>query len=140
MNKSFSKISNLILILTGLTTIGAILIWSPVCKDMIELASGNMTYMKCHYTGQASIILSIVLIVSAIESIFTNSRKSWTIMAIGAALIAITLGSNIGIGVCMKDTMSCHDTALWIRGGGIATMVLGLISLLKGDKIRKARI
>ncbi len=133
MQKNLAKILSGILILVGLMVIGSIFLWAPICSGKIELANGNMTYMKCHYTGQASILLSIVLIVAGIEAFFTNSRRPWTFIAIGIMLLLVTFGSMLGIGICMKETMNCHSTAVWIRGGGIVTIICGLISLYIGE-------
>lgn len=132
MTKNLSKILNGILVLVGLAIIGAIFIWSPVCSGTLELANGNMTHMKCYYTGQVSLLLSIVLIVAAIESFLTKTRKTWTFIVIGIMLLVVTYGSTLGIGICMKADMSCHTTAIWIRGGGILTIILGLVSLFMG--------
>lgn len=128
------RLLNLILIFTGLIIIGSILIWAPVCENLLELANGNMVHMKCYYTGQASILLSIILIVSGIESLLTKSSHPWTFIAIGIIVTIITFTSKLGIGICMKETMSCHDTAIWIRGGGIITVICGLISLFIGTR------
>jgi hypothetical protein len=132
MQKDFSKILSGILVLTGLAIIGAIFIWSPVCAGMLELANGNMAHMKCYYTGQAALALSIILIVAGIESLLAKSRMPWTFISIGIMLLVITFSSELGIGICMKADMSCHSTASWIRAGGIVTIVCGLISLFTG--------
>lgn len=128
------KIISGILVIIGLIIIGSIVVWAPVCKGILELKSGNMTHMKCYYTGQASILLSIVLIVAAIEAFLTKTKKPWTFIAIGIMLLVVTYGSTIGIGICMKDTMDCHKTAAWIRGGGVVTTICGLISLFMGER------
>lgn len=132
MQKDFSKILSGILVLTGIAIIGAIFIWSPVCTGMLELANGNMTHMKCYYTGQAALALSIILVVAGIESFLTKSRMPWTFISIGVMLLVITFSSILGIGICMKSDMSCHATAFWIRAGGIAAIICGLISLFTG--------
>lgn len=136
MKRKLTKITSIILILTGLIIIGSISIWSPVCENLIELASGNMTHMRCYYTGQASILLSILLIVGGIESLITNSKKPWIFLSIGIMFILVTFDTKLGIGICMKETMSCHNTAIWIRGGGAITILASLASLFSGRTIR----
>lgn len=128
MKKNLSKILNGIEILTGATIICAILMWAPVCTGMLQLANGNMVHMKCYYTGQAALLLSIVLIVAGIESFITNSRMPLIFITIGILLLSVTFTSPLGIGVCVK-VMSCHTTAFWIRGGGIIAILCGIISL-----------
>ena len=132
MQKDFSKILSGILVITGLAIIGAIFIWAPVCSGMLELANGNMAHMKCYYTGQAALALSIVLIIAGIESFLTKSRMPWTFIALGVMLLVITFSSVLGIGVCMKADMNCQATASWIRAGGTVAIICGLISLFTG--------
>lgn len=134
MNQGISKSLNVIQILTGLIMIGSIFIWAPVCEGLLELVNGKMVHMKCYYTGQATLQLSIIIIVASIESLITKKNRPWTIIIIGILMIINTFTSIIGIGVCMNETMSCQITKLWIRGGGIVTIICGLISLFSGQR------
>lgn len=133
MNKKLWKIINIVLILTALVSLGAIFIWSPVCNKMTELANGSPTHMKCYYTGQSSALLSIILVVAAVEGFFKKSIRPWTIMIIGIMLLMVTFISKLGIGICAKDTMACHDTAMWIRGCGIVTIICSIMYLFKSS-------
>lgn len=132
MKKDLSKIISFVLIALGLISIGSVFIWAPVCGDLIPLASGKMVPMKCHYTGQAALLLSILLIVSAVESLVKKSLRPWTIMAIGAMLFSLSFDSVIGI--CMKESMSCHSTALWIKVVGALSVLCGLVDLFSKTK------
>lgn len=135
MNINLSKITSIILALVSLLILGAIFIWAPACDSLLELKNGNMTNMKCFYTGKAAAALSIVLLVACISAFFSKGSQ-WIIITIGILLIALTYTSFIGIGICKKDTMMCHTTALWIRIGGILT-ILGEIFMLFDKKTKK---
>ena len=132
--KNLSKLFSYILALVSVLTLAGITAFSPVCSKLIELASGNMTHMKCFYTGKVAVILGIILLVASIISIFKNNKyNTILIFIIGILLICVTFESFIGIGIC-KKVMDCHSTALWIRGGGVLSIIIGLIMLFIKDK------
>lgn len=132
--KNLSKLFSYILALVSVLTLAGITAFSPVCSKLIELASGNMTHMKCFYTGKVAVILGIILLVASIISIFKNNKyNTILIIIIGILLICVTFESFIGIGIC-KKVMDCHSTALWIRGGGALSIIIGLIMLFIKDK------
>lgn len=132
MKNKLSKTVTIVLALVSLLMLGAIFIWAPACDTLLELKSGNMTNMKCFYTGKAAAALALVLLVTCISSFFSKGHQ-WTIIIIGILLIALTYTSFIGIGICKKDTMMCHDTALWIRIGGILAILGGTFMLFNKD-------
>lgn len=132
--KNLSKLFSYILALVSVLTLAGITAFSPVCSKLIELASGNMTHMKCFYTGKVAVILGIILLVASVISIFKNNKyNTILIIIIGILLICVTFESFIGIGIC-KKVMDCHSTALWIRGGGALSIIIGLIMLFIKDK------
>lgn len=57
------------------------------------------------------------------------------IITLGIMFIAVTYQSLIGIGICVKDTMACHATAPWLRGGGILIILIGIASFFKKQDI-----
>lgn len=133
--KSLSKTLSCILVLVSLLSLAGIVLFSPVCSKLLELANGNMTHMKCFYTGKASIILTIILLISSILGFLKENKYiNIVIIVIGVLLIAVTYDSFIGIGIC-KKAMDCHSTALWIRGEGIISIIIGLIMLFKKPKL-----
>jgi hypothetical protein len=78
--------------------------------------------MRCFYTAQAATYLAILLLVSSLMSLLTRNKTAIISMIIGIMFIAIT-NDTVGIGVCKKETMSCIQTAVWLKGCGIVTII-----------------
>lgn len=130
MKKNIQEILMYCLIALSLIILGAIYIWAPVCDGLLELADGRMVHMRCFYTAQAATIIAILVLVQAITTLVTKKSNPVMIIALGIMLIAVTYESVIGIGIC-KKVMACHDTAFWLRGGGLITIVIGAINFYK---------
>lgn len=133
MKKNLSKLCFGIELLASIIILGAVLFWAPVCDGLLKLENGNMVHMKCFYTGQSSILLAILLFITAIIAYMskTDHKKiQWIIILIGIMLIVNTFESTIGIGICKKITMSCHTTAKWIRLSGAISIVAGLVDIV----------
>lgn len=131
MKDNIQKVMMVGLVAISLLILGALYIWAPVCEGLLELANGTMVHMKCFYTSQATTVLVLLLLVLAITSLLTQRTDGIMIIAIGILLISLTYQSFLGIGICVKETMDCHSTALWIRGGGVAIILMGIVSVLK---------
>ena len=102
-------------------------ILAPVCGGLIELKSGAMGFMKCHYTGQAELVLGALLLCVGLMLFLPKIEKRWlgaVVALIGLAAILVPQGWVIGI--CAKDTMACHTTARWIYVEGFLTMTFGV--------------
>jgi hypothetical protein len=128
LNTKVSMIMSIVCGLIALIVIGAIYIWAPVCDQFIEMANGNMTHMKCFYTAHAATYLAILLLVSSIIGLVTKNSTAIISLIIGIMLITIT-NDAIGIGVCKKSTMSCIQTAVWLKGCGIITIIASAVQL-----------
>lgn len=94
---------------------------APVCNRLLELTTGRMVHMRCHYTGQAEVFLGIIALIIGIM-VFANKNPAvyknlGLVMAI-IGIAVILLPTNLGIGVCMNP-MECHTTAkvLYVLGG-----------------------
>lgn len=94
---------------------------APVCNRLLELTTGRMVHMRCHYTGQAEVFLGIMALIIGIM-VFANKNPAvyknlGLVMAI-IGVAVILLPTNLGIGVCMNP-MECHTTAkvLYVLGG-----------------------
>ncbi|HBC91980.1 MAG TPA: DUF4418 domain-containing protein [Pelotomaculum sp.] len=141
MKRQLSKIILGTELLAALLVFGAVFIWAPVCKGLLTLANGNMAHMKCFYTGQASIVLALILLIAAIIAYFSktdHNKVQWVIIAIGIILIANTFESMIGIGICKNTAMACNATAVWLRVSGVLALASGLADIFannnKNDK------
>ncbi len=108
--------------LIALVVLGAIYIWAPVCNQFVEMANGNMAHMRCFYTAHAATYLAILLLASSVISLATKNKTAVISLIIGIMLITIT-NDTLGIGVCKKSTMSCIQTAGWLKGCGIVTII-----------------
>lgn len=129
MKKHLTKIILGTELLASLLVLGSVFIWAPVCNGLLTLANGTMAHMKCFYTGQASVALALILLITAIAAFFskTDHKKiQWVVIAIGILLIVNTFESIIGIGICKMTTMACNTTAVWIRGSGVLAIACGL--------------
>ncbi len=141
MKKNLSKLSLGIELLASIIIFGAVLFWAPVCDGLLKLENGNMVHMKCYYTGQTSMVLALLLFVTAIIAYLskTDHKKiQWIIIIIGIMLIVNTFESTLGIGICKKVTMSCHTTAKWIRFSGVISIVAGILDIVvNGNKVQQ---
>ncbi len=122
MNKKLAIIMPIIWGLAALAVLGAIYIWAPVCDQLVEMANGNMAHMRCFYTAKAATLLAILLLVSSVTSLVTKNKTAILSLVIGIMLITIT-NDTIGIGICHKSAMACIQTAAWLKGCGIVTII-----------------
>lgn len=125
------------LLVVALIVIGAINIWAPICDSYLELANGNMTYMRCTYTAKIAMLLAIIIIILAIFSIISKKSIALPAALIGIALFLITIESSVGIGICSGDDMACIKTALWLKGSGIAIIIISIISIYKPNPMKR---
>lgn len=118
----------------ALCVLGAVKLWAPVCDKMLELANGNQVHMKCFYTGQAAVALSVVLLVCALMAFLAKKdhKKLLVVSAVGGVMLFL-LFTNL-IGVCASDTMSCQSTALWGKLAAAITVAASLAGLFTGKE------
>ena len=134
MKTKLNKIMIALQAVSALCVIGAVKLWAPVCGKLLDLANGNQVPMKCHWAGQATIALGVILLLLAVMSLTAKKDfKKFQIVALaGGVMLFLVYGSLIG--VCASETMSCQVTALWGRGAAIVTIVTALINLLSGKE------
>ena len=128
----YTKVIAAIEALAALAMIGAAKVWAPVCAGMITLENGNQVHMKCHYAGQAVVLLAAVILVAAIVAFLAKKDHKIVQLVVIAASVAIFVVFTDCMGICMMPDMACHGTALWARVlagvaavAALADMVLG---------------
>lgn len=127
MNKKI--ITSCGLILSSIIALVGLYICSPVCTKLVELANGNMTYMKCHYTSQIATIVSVIILVIGIEKVFSKNKFYFIIILLGVIMLSITFKLSFVPGVCKSNTMACNSTIIWLRISGCLTILVGLIEI-----------
>lgn len=131
MKKKVLKVFGIIQIIAALVTLGAILVWSPVCSGMLTLESGAQIHMKCYYTGQTAKVLCLIMLFTAVMSLFASkdySKFQFLIVVIG--ILMLLLPTSFIIGVCVKEGMACISTAAWIRGSAIVGIITGVLGII----------
>lgn len=120
--------------LAAMAAVGAVKIWAPVCGKLLELTNGRQVPMKCHWAGQATIALAVLLLLVAIMGMTAKKdfKKFQLIALAGGVMLFLVYGSLIG--VCASETMRCQVTALWGRGAAIVTIATALINMLSGKE------
>ncbi len=134
MSKKTITILNMVPLILSLVIMGSVLLWSPVCQDNLKLANGLETHMKCFYTGKASILTALILLIVSIENLIMKRKAPFAYIIIGIVLFILPATSPISIGICMKETMICQSTAIWLKVSSILIILSGIAALLVKGK------
>lgn len=122
--------------ISGLLLLATPTLLAPVCDKLIELKNGNLTYMRCHYTQQATLIMAGLVLLLAIVALFqertTLRAMGWLLAGMGLAVALVP----VVIGVCKSPTMPCRETAVWLYAEGGLMMVVGLLTALTRSAMR----
>jgi len=128
------NVLNIIALVLGVLAILAVFVFAPVCDGMLELANGNQVPMKCLHSGKAFVMLGIVLAILALENIWKKRVTPLPILVIGILMLVLPMSNAIGIGICVKETMACQATGLWMRIIGVVTAIIGLAGFFSKGK------
>ena len=135
MKTTMTKIMIALQALSAICMIGAIKIWAPVCGKMLELVSGKQVPMKCHWAGQAAIVVSIIILVVAVMAFLAKKEyKGLMVVNAVAGALLFLIFTNTLIGVCASAEMRCQVTKIWGMGAAAVTVAASLINLLSGKE------
>lgn len=126
-NNTFWKVLGIAGLILGLLIIATPSNLAPVCEHGLELKSGMMTYMKCHWTGQAEKLLGFLVMVNSLIILLANNaevKKGLSLMlgALGVAVLLVP--KDYVIGICANPQMSCNTTVSFL------TIWAGLLIIL----------
>ena len=131
-----------IVVACGMVVLGAVFVWAPPCSEGIETAMGNIVPMRCTWTAHAGALLGIVITVVAMGALAfehpVDGPLCIALVALSAALFAISFESPVTIGVCTSDGMACAATALWLRGCGLVALVSSVAAALSNPDRKQA--
>lgn len=113
--------------LLGLVMLLTPYLLAPVCTGLVEMKSGAMNFMKCHYTAQGELVLGALILGTGLLLFKprTDKRLLGAVVAF-IGLATIVMPQQWVIGICLKDTMACHTTAKWLYTEGFLTMAAGV--------------
>lgn len=101
---------------------------------MVELASGKMTFMKCHWTAMASLAAAIPLALLGVQQLRSRAKESQqnlTLQGMALGGIVIALPTAL-IGVCAHPDALCNlvmRPALILMGAIVIASNLGGFAL-----------
>lgn len=130
--KKRNKIIAVIHAISALVMMGALRIWSPVCQKLLTLESGKQVHMKCFYTDRIGMILSGIILVTAIVIFLMKQppRLVHVLNVVTGSLLILSFTTFVG--VCMNSAMPCNATKLWAIGVGVVVIISGLVGLFAG--------
>ena len=140
MLKKVNVLLNMIPLILSLAVLGTVLIWAPVCQSSLKLANGMEVHMKCFYTGQASILVSLILLGLSLENLIMRRKAPFAYFIIGIIFFILPGVSGLGIGICMKEAMACQMTSIWLKIFGGLIIVSGIGALLTKGKYEISRL
>lgn len=106
------------------------------CDTQLELANGNMTFMKCHWAFVGGSFLAVVGFAAALLMGFSKEAQAKRFLAIvllvAYALVALII-TDAGIGICASSEMDCNLTALITWIACVAGAILTILQIIRAD-------
>ena len=135
MKTTMNKIMIALQALAAVCMIGALKIWAPVCGKLLDLANGNQVPMKCHWSGQAALAVSVILLAAALMAQLAKKEYKGFMVITAICGVLLFMIFNTGfIGVCASETMRCQVTKVWGIGAAAVVFATSLINLLSGKE------
>jgi hypothetical protein len=129
--KKIWKLVGLLGILMGILIVFTPFKLAHVCTKTLELTSGMMVPMKCHWTGVSEVVLGVLVAVTGliIFLVKDDSGRRYLALMLGVIGIAVIITpTSLGIGICGNPEMACHTTKMALNFWGGALIVVALVS------------
>lgn len=134
MKTTMNKVMIALQIIAAACVLGAVKIWAPVCGKMLDLANGNQVPMKCHWAGQATIAISVIILAAAAMALLAKKEYKGLMVVTAIAGVLLFMVFTSLIGVCASETMRCQTTKIWGMGAATVVFATSLINLLSGKE------
>lgn len=106
---------------------------APVCKTNMILQNGMEAHMKCFWTGQAAIVLGILILITGLFMLLAQKRETVKFLAVveGAMAIALLIiPTDFVIGICADEKMACHTTTFFLNIWSVILIAMTVITLV----------
>lgn len=128
-----TKRVDLLVIVIGVIVLLTPYFIAPVCQGLLELKIGTFMYMKCHYTAQVELLFGVLLAITGFLAHKMGNSRTLGVMIVCLGVFVVLIPQQWVIGVCMKDTMPCRTTLVWLTVEGIVAALAGLWLLVRGE-------
>lgn len=114
-------------------------VWARPCEGMMTLENGNQAHMRCFYSGQALVVLGIILLVNALIMLFAKNKLQGGMVAVATGILSffVTTDTGLGIGICAHAGMACHVMASWSKLAAGLIIITGIILVVFSMKDKK---
>ncbi|MEN6326490.1 MAG: DUF4418 family protein [Syntrophomonas sp.] len=102
------------------------------CQGLLELKSGMMVHMVCHWSGQAAMIIGILVMLVGILQVTVKNLETTKYLGIVQAFLGISLflvPKSYVIGICKNETMACHHMASVLTLFAVTLIVISLVNI-----------
>ena len=121
-------------LLAGFIITAAPKMWARPCEEMMTLENGNQAHMRCFYSGQALVILGVILLVNALVMFLAKNKLQGGLVAVATGTLSffVTTDTGLGIGVCAHARM-----ASWSKLAAGLIIITGIILVVFSMKYKK---
>lgn len=126
-------------LLAGFIITAAPKMWARPCEEMMTLENGNQAHMRCFYSGQALVILGVILLVNALVMFLAKNKLQGGLVAVATGTLSffVTTDTGLGIGICAHARMACHVMASWSKLAAGLIIITGIILVVFSMKYKK---
>ena len=75
-------------LLAGFIITAAPKMWARPCEEMMTLENGNQAHMRCFYSGQALVILGVILLVNALVMFLAKNKLQGGLVAVATGTLS----------------------------------------------------
>lgn len=105
------------------------------CTEMLTCGEKQVP-MKCHWEFIAARTIGIGGIIMAVAAMIAKTKEGRIMASLGTlvtAVLSAVMVSSLGIGICMKPEMMCHQTAPLVYVACAVAAIVAIVMIVKAD-------
>lgn len=105
------------------------------CTEMLT-AGEKQVPMKCHWAFIAARTVGVGGIIMAVAAMIAKTKEGRIMASLGTlvtAVLSAAMISSMGIGICMKPEMMCHQSAPLVYAACAVAAIAAIIMIVKAD-------